>query len=152
MNEDGSMKRVLIATSVALGCATATALADPVNLQPGEWTYTLTMTIPGTTMGPIVETENDCLGEWESKLEPTELAKEFAGGANCTASNVKQTENNVSFDLSCPGEAMESATMVLTHDYTSFTMDGDVKLAVGEGQTMQSKLTVDAKRVGVCAS
>ncbi|MEO1641907.1 MAG: DUF3617 family protein [Pseudomonadota bacterium] len=144
------MKRVLVAAAVALGLTATSALAAPVNLQPGQWSYDMTFTIPGLDIPPTQESNSDCLGEWESKLEPTDLAKEFAGGANCTASNVNQSANKVSFDLNCPGEAMRSAKMVLTHSYNSFRMDGDVTLDLGDGRTMPSKLVVNANRVGVC--
>ncbi|MEM7494252.1 MAG: DUF3617 family protein [Pseudomonadota bacterium] len=146
------MKRILVATSVALGCAATSALADPVNLQPGQWSYEITFTVPGANMNPVIESDSDCLGEWESKLEPTALAKEFAGGAECTASNVSQDSNRVTFNLDCPGQAMRSAKIVLTHNYSSFLMDGDVDLDVGEGRTMASKMKVDAKRTGACTS
>ena len=103
-------------------------------------------------MDPVSESDSDCVGECESILEPSALSKEFAWGAECTSSNVSQDSNRVTFNLDCPGQAMRSAKIVLTHDYNSFLMDGDVDLDVGEGRSMASKMTVDAKRTGACTS
>lgn len=144
------MKRTIFAAGVAIACLTATAAAEPVSLKPGEWTYTMTMTVPNSGMAPVTESESDCLGEWESNLEPQALAQEFAGGAECTATNVVQSSNKVSFDMSCPGQALNKAKITLDHAYTSFTMDGDITLDLGNGQTIASDLVVDANYVGVC--
>lgn len=144
------MKRVLLATSFVIVGLSAPALADPVNLDPGQWTYTMTMTLPGSGMDPIMETESDCMEEWESQLEPDALAQEFAGGADCKATNVNQTANMVSFKLSCPGEVMDNSSITLTHQGSSFAMDGDVLIPNGQGGFLTADLKVIANRTGAC--
>lgn len=144
------MKRILLATGFVIAGLSAPALSEPVNLDPGQWTYTMTMTIPGSGIDPIVETESDCLAEWESKLEPDALAQEFAGGADCKATNVNQTANMVSFTLSCPGEVMDKSSITLTHQGSSFAMDGDVLIPNGQGGFLNADLKVIANRTGAC--
>lgn len=146
------MKRTLLAASLTAACLIGTAQAEPVNLKPGQWTYTMNMEVPGTGMPPISETESDCMEEWEAKLEPSALAQEFAGGADCKATDVQQSTGKVSFTMSCPGEAMDGAKISLTHSYDSFTMDGDLSIPNGQGGFLAADLTVTAQNVGTCTS
>ena len=146
------MKRAVFTTAIALGLTAASAIAEPINLQPGQWKYTITMTMHGTGLDPIIESESDCMGEWESKLEPAALAQEFAGGADCQATNVNQTANMVSFKMICPGEAMHNAKLTLTHQYSSFAMDGDLLIPVSDGRTILADMKVIANRTGACTN
>lgn len=79
------MKRTLITGGLAAVCLVGAVNAEPVNLKAGEWTYTLTMSVPGSESPPITETDSDCMQDWETQLEPAALAQEFAGGADCQA-------------------------------------------------------------------
>lgn len=124
-----------------------TAMAEPVNLQPGKWQADMSMTVLGQTMN---DSMTDCMGAEEANMEATALAQEFAGGANCTASNVQSGPGTVTFDLSCPGEAMSAAKVTLTFQSTSFVLVGDVTLDFGNGQTAPGTLRADAKYLGAC--
>ena len=140
------MIRTILASSAVMFVAGA-ALAAPVQFEPGKWTATIDMTAFGETFS---EAMTDCMGVEEAKLEPTALAQEFAGGANCTATDVNQSGNTVSFTMTCPGEAMAEADITLTYARKSFTMNGDVLLDVGDGQTVPAVMNVKADYVGTC--
>jgi len=140
------MIRTLFASS-AVALFAASAMAAPVQFTPGKWTADMTMNAGGQSFS---ESMTDCMGAQEANMEPTALAQEFAGGANCTASNVQQSGNSVSFQMSCPGEAMNSADITLTYTQSNFTMNGDIQLDVGNGQFMPATMVVKANYVGAC--
>jgi hypothetical protein len=144
------MKYKYLSAVLVLGGLMGTASAEPVEFETGEWTYTITMTVPDLPIDPIVESESSCMQPWETRLEPTDLAQEFAGGAECTSSNVTQTANTVSFDMVCPDQALSAASIVMTHQTTGFSMDGDIKLDAGTAGLMDAKMKVIASRVGPC--
>lgn len=141
----------MIRTISAAGFATACALAahaDPIQLTPGDWS-----TVVVITAGEITDTQNmdACMGADESNLEPTELASRFAGGAECTASNVQQNGNTVTFSMSCGDQALKSADLTLKHTPTSFTLSGPIVLNIGEGMDLPAEMDIEATRVGPCS-
>lgn len=125
------------------------AIAAPVQFQPGEWSAEINMTAMGQT---FTESMTDCMGADEANMEPTALAQEFAGGAECSATNVQQSGNTVTFQMSCPGQAMSSADITLTYQSTSFTMNGDIQLDTGNGQLLPAQMVVNANYKGACAT
>ena len=144
------MKYKCLSAVMMLGGLMGVASAEPVNLKPGQWQYTMTMTLANGGIDPIVETETSCMKAWESKLEPTALAQEFAGGAECEARDVTQTANLVSFKLSCPGEAMDNSEFTMTHQFSSFAMDGKLQIPNGNGGFITADMKVIANNTGAC--
>ncbi len=140
------MIRILTAASAAILLVGA-ASAAPINFKPGNWSADLTMEAMGETMS---ESMTECMNAEEASMEPTDLAQEFAGGADCTASDVQQNGNTITFKMACPGEGLSEADITLTYEETNFTMFGDVILDAGGGTTFPATLQVDAKYLGAC--
>lgn len=138
-----------LSAAAAFAVLGGAAIAAPVQFQPGEWTANISMTAMGQTFN---ESMTDCMGADEANMEPTALAQEFAGGAECTATNVQQSGNRVTFSMTCPGQAMAAADITLEYQSTSFTMNGDVTLDVGQGQTVPAQMVVNANYQGACTS
>tara|TARA_Y100000052_G_scaffold13882_1_gene13420 strand:- start:80964 stop:81392 length:429 start_codon:yes stop_codon:yes gene_type:complete len=123
------------------------AQAAPIQLTPGEWSTDVTVAAMGAE-----NTQNmtACMTENDASLEPTELAQRFAGGADCTSSDVSQSGNTVKFKLTCGDQSLKSADLTLTHSTTSFTMSGTVELKIDEQTVLPGTMSIDANRNGPC--
>lgn len=140
------MIRSLTAVTTGL-LITVGASAEPIELETGKWTAAISISAMGQSM---TDSMTECLGMNEANMQPEELAKAFAGGADCVPSNVQQSGSNVSFQMSCPGQAMVSGNFSLVHQPSTFTITADVLLDIGENQVIPGQMVVQADRVGAC--
>lgn len=141
------MKYAMLA-GLGILCVSA-ADAEPIVLTPGNWSVTIGVVANGKTH---TDTMYACLTPADSNLEPVELAQAFAGGADCSASNISQNGKQITFDMSCAGSGtgLVSAELTLLNLESKFTMDGPIKLRNDLGVVGDGTMTIAAQRQGEC--
>lgn len=141
------MKRALL--SLTCFALASPAQADPLNLTPGDWSVTIGVMAAGKSH---TDTMTACMTEADTSMEPVEMAQAFAGGADCSASNISQSGNEISFSMACSGQeaGLVSADLSLLNMGSSFDMDGPIKLRLDNGSVIDGTMTIAAKRQGVC--
>ena len=129
----------------------ATALADGVAVDPGQWEMKMTMemktsmdlpmVIPPRTMTTTECVEEDELGPDSFNMEEDSL---------CEFGDVAVEGNTVSWSISCPGPAGSMS------GNWSFTSEGDTVEGQGTmagnmgGQDMEFHMSWNGKRIGDC--
>jgi len=147
--------RLILTAATCLALAGA-ASADGLKIQPGQWENTNTFNVEivanGETMTlpPQTEMDQDCVSEEDATFNPEDLAQE-----GCTASDIKSTDNSMSFTVNCDadGVKMTGAVDVETSNGGN-EVNGTIDLK-GEQPGMGSFAmtgTISGKRVGVCAA
>lgn len=122
--------------------------AEPIPLTQGDWDVDMTFDFLGES---ITESYAECLLDFETNMEATELAAELAGGADCTAHDVVQTPGKVSMRLACPASVgMTAAWLVLSHTPETLDISGTVEVSAPEWGAMNGQLSITAARTGVC--
>lgn len=124
----------------------ATAIADGVSIDPGEWEMTTTMTMSMMPQ-PQTNTVKECIEE--SELSPEDFDMDEDNPCNIT--DVVIDGDTASWSINCPVEN----GMVMEGKW-EFTSNGDSITGAGNmaaemaGQTMSFDMTWSGKRIGDC--
>ena len=119
-------------------------------VQPGNWEFTVDVSVSesSASSGPIVKTR--CLSEAEARDPQRVLAE--TGSSGCKFSNARDTGSEYTFSVDCPGG------VVPVHgsgrvQYTAQTLQGVIDL-VAEQPNMRitTHSNVSARRLGPCNS
>ena len=142
------MLRCLIA-SVTVMAFTPVATAEPVKLNPGNWSMVVEVMLDGGAEALNRQELSQCMTARDASMEPTDLAKAFAGGPGCTASDVAQNGNKVTFTMVCPNPPISTGYYTLIHNFDDFTMTADQAMEVN-GSTVDLDVKITAARSGAC--
>ncbi|MAT33727.1 MAG: hypothetical protein CMK06_01055 [Ponticaulis sp.] len=140
----------LFTTAACLTLATPVAVAAPANFTPGLWETSITFSVLEQSN---TDATTDCMGPEEAQTELSSLASEFATGMGCTAQNLKEGDNTVSFSMSCtPDSVFNAGNAVMTKvSDTNFSIEGDLSLTLPNQQDAVGKLRTNSRRVGACS-
>ncbi len=126
-----------------IGCALLVIpLADAAKLtiKPGKWEIATTI-VASFFPQPQTKTVTECLKQTEA--DPLEM---FKNEDSCQASNVKQSGNSVSWDMSCKGgKSMPAMDGNAKYASTGETMEGIVKV---QGSFQGQQFSMETKSVG----
>ena len=134
----------------AVMCVLPAATAEPVKLNPGNWSMSVEIKPDGGNNVLNSQNLSQCMKPEDASLEPTDLAKAFAGGPGCVASNVQQSGNQVTFEMTCPDSPMGTGFYTLIHNWNTFSMKADQTM-VTEGKTIELDVNIEASRIGACS-
>lgn len=124
------------------------AVAEPApQLQPGAYEVLMSLELPHVEDMGVRKTQTVCIKEGSTR--GIAVLSDNNPLARCPASNVKQTDDVLTFDLICEGhnQAVASARFQLSQD--RFTGAFDMKMG-GKNMTMTERQT--GHRIGVCTS
>ena len=151
------MRRSIVFTLLAAAC-TLTALAQTVNLRPGQYEYTLEVNlgIPAEGQKAILDAAGfqkqkklECLTAEDVK-DMKNIAQFFAREGedmNCKMTGLKTAGNKVTFNTTCEEDDVKvTSTTEMTFSTDSFT--GLTKAKDNEGRVTTIKAS--AKRIGEC--
>jgi len=137
--------------SKALPCALAlliatvsSALADKLNLQPGNWNVTIAREVEGTPKEPV--SRNHCI-KADNVKSPQALVDAMKN-PGCKVSQLKASGDKLSWVWACDNGASGTAEMTL-HG-TSY--EGVTRGVMPNGTKGSAKMTshIQAKRIGDC--
>jgi hypothetical protein len=111
------MPNFIASLSVLLLTTTSAQAERIIEVEPGLWEYSHTLTIPGLT-APMDQAQTECITPKEAKRSLSDLIGELSGGANCAISNLKDTLNTVEFDVSCTPD-LQGIT-ITSHGHAEF--------------------------------
>ena len=114
-------------------------------MQPGEWQFTTTMTMPGMPQ-PQVMNHSRCVTKEDS--DPSRLADRQQGKSDCKVSGMKKSGGTQSWEVNCPSTGMRGTG---TARVTATTVDSEMRLA-GDmgGQKFEMHNKTTGKRLGDC--
>lgn len=147
MTKRQSLRRAAM-SGILLCAGSALASSDKLTFDDGNWDISIYF-----RLGNDAHTEESslCMTPEEASITPRDIAVAFAGGASCEAETVSQSENNVSFQLTCPApNPIHSADLTLVHAPSEFEIIGPVKLRVSDVETMDSHMVMTANHTGPC--
>ena len=90
------------------------------------------------------------MNEREAGKSLVQLAKDFAGGADCISEVNESFENRVSVVLTCEGSMTHADLVVTRLSREAFTIEGPVRIGNGEGQSITAQMTTNARYLGPC--
>jgi len=133
------MKNAWLLLGMAIGSA-ATA-ADPATMQPGLWSYTVKMEMPGMPFAMPPQTFQHCLTQAD-----VDSGKQYRDQQNqdCQVKDLKQSAGKASFAMTCK----DGTTGTAEYAFTPTSMTGKT-IMNRQGQTMT--MNMSAKRSGDCA-
>ena len=138
------MKRIVVAW-IALAAAPALA-----GVEPGNWEFTVDVSISGTggSSGPIVKTR--CITEAEAR-DPQKVIAE-TGQSGCEFQDARDTGAEYTFKIACRGGSVPVHGSGRV-SYTAQTMQGVIDL-VAEQPSLRitTHSNVRARRLGSCNS
>jgi uncharacterized protein DUF3617 len=120
-------KRAGIAIVLVLALGAATAWAQ-LALRPGKYDVKLEVTMAGLPL-PMSQEDVDCLSPDDAMDLVKAMLRELATAQSCTASNIKQTGNKLTFDAACvvEGAQVTSSTELTLQSETAYTAVMTVK-------------------------
>jgi len=135
------LKWALLAALLSPGAV----LAKGVEVEPGLWEMTMTMTMP-MMPAPQVRTTTECVEETE--LDPKNF--QMDEDSPCTIGDVQVDGNTASWTLQCPSD-MGSMTgrWSFTSSGDSMQGEGGMTMDVG-GQKMAITMSWEGRRLGDC--
>ena len=131
---------------VAMTFSASIAADDSIKVVPGN--YSITTTVKSNMQPkPQIETEDKCIKD--NSYNPRAFMSEDDG---CTATNMKKSGNNLSFDIKCnPGEGMPNMTGKGEASATSSTISSHYKMAgTLQGTEVSWDSKSEGKRTGDC--
>ena len=144
----------VLAGGLILGSAlasTALLAADQVQVDPGQWQYSATLT--GSHLPePIVQKFSECVTPEMSKRTMVEMLTDFQRSSGCELSNVVQSTGKVTADTQCKNPNLPVAgegNFVAVYDKTSFEIEGESSVTSGKTTAVVRYRHV-GKRVGPC--
>lgn len=131
-----------------LACLMMIAMCTPAlgqEMEPGQWEFTTTMTVPGMPQ-PQTMTNKRCVTKEDS--DPSRWADKQQAKSDCKVSPSKKSGGNYSWEVSCPSSGMRGTG---TARVTSSTVDSELRLAADMGgQKMEMLTKTTGKRLGAC--
>jgi ribosomal protein S13 len=156
--QEHDMRSSIVFTLLAVAASTLAAFAQTVNLQPGQYEYTLEMNlgIPEEGQKAVMDAAGfdkqkklECLTAEDVK-DMKNIAQFFAREGeemNCKMTGVKTTGNKVTFNTTCEEDDVKvTSTTEMTFGTNSFT-------ALTKGKDNEGRVTTikaSAKRIGEC--
>jgi hypothetical protein len=138
-NKEMNTTKYLLLGMGLLAC-TGTVHAEDINMNPGMWTWTSQMEMPGMAFQMPATTYTECITRENmvpTNRNPTE---------ECEVHDIKMTADNVSWRITCNTPAGVS-TGQGRMNYSGNTARGDMQFT-SQGMQMQMKLT--GQRKGPC--
>jgi len=116
------MRAKPILAAIALLALAATAAWAQLALRPGKYNVTMELTLPGAPISNTQE-DTDCLTPEDAKDLVKAMMRELTSESSCSASNVKQAGNKLTFDAACTiqGNVVSSATELTITSDTAYT-------------------------------
>ena len=116
------MRAKQILAAIALLALAATAAWAQLALRPGKYNVTMELTLPGAPISNTQE-DTDCLTPEDAKDLVKAMMRELTSESSCSASNVKQAGNKLTFDAACTiqGNVVSSATELTITSDTAYT-------------------------------
>jgi hypothetical protein len=137
-------------TALSLLTGSAFAQLPKLNSEPGKWSYSTRMEIPG--MGSIPMSFEQCVTQKDVD-EGRNLAAQKDAGMDCKYSDLKSTGNRYQFTATCTGKNLPEP-MVMTYDMTATPTQFDSKMTMTGGNTKamggKMNMSMSAKRLGGC--
>ena len=131
-----------------IACLLLIAVCAPAlgqEMQPGEWQFTTTMTMPGMPQ-PQVMNQSRCVTKEDS--DPSRWADKHQGKSDCKVTGMKKSGGTQSWEVSCPSTGMRGTG---TARFTATTVESEMRLA-GDmgGQKFEMHNKTTGKRIGAC--
>ncbi|MEO1039568.1 MAG: DUF3617 family protein [Pseudomonadota bacterium] len=150
------MKTILMMTlhAGALSALVATAgfaqaaESQSANLRPGQWSADMVMRFGGSQ--DFNETYQSCMGPREATMSLANMGREFAGASDCEIQTSQTVGNQVSFTMTCTGDFHSGSIVMNRLSDEAFTMNGDLKMPLENGQLLDVNMSVSAQYVGAC--
>ena len=114
------------------------AFADSPNLDEGNWTIEVTMSVPGMQMPPM--TYNNCLKKED--CVPFDTDPQSQQSQECNPKNIKVSGDTVSWTMECEGMTGKGSIT-----YFGDSLKGDIIINTGQGEMIQH---LEGKRTGPC--
>jgi len=140
------MIRIAVTVLVTSSFAAAATAADSLQINPGLWETTSTVTMPMMT-APQKHTETRCIRK--EKLDPGDFNLEK--NSPCTSSDFSVNGNTASWTIDCPIQGMGSMHGEWQMTSSSDSMDGKGSMAADvNGTKMEMSMTWKGRRLGDC--
>ncbi len=124
-----------------------TAAAEPARFKPGEWSYNIEMRLMDQS---FAEASTDCMSADDAGLDTRDVVREFAGGADCSATVVRDVPGSVTFVMACATGPIDTAQLSMDYESEQFQIAG-VMASRDMGAGSQSiDMRVEARRLGDC--
>lgn len=114
--------------------------AADINMNPGKWTWTSQMQMPGMSMQMPPMTYSECVTR--ENMVPTDRNL----GQDCKAHDIKMESDRVSWHVTCKTPGGDSTGKGVMH-YSGDTAKGEMTFTT---QGMQMNLTMTGRRIGAC--
>jgi uncharacterized protein DUF3617 len=134
------MLRILIGPLMVLACAAAHAQ----KMEPGQWEFTNTITLPKAPKPQTISTKR-CI----TKQDVTDPAH-FQGKpeSDCKVTPKGKTGDSYAWEMSCPKSGMKGSG---TTRYGKDTVEGETKVSgSSKGQPFEMTTKMKGRRVGPC--
>lgn len=145
--------RVAVLAS-CLALLAAPALADGIDLKPGQWerdtTVTTIITVEGETTTLPVESSvaGECLVGDDARIDPADLAQ-----AGCSFTELAGDATTLSFAMACDQESLQlDGTMKMTSNADGSKLDGAITMSGTHpnGVSMTSNVIIRSRWTGDC--
>ena len=137
------MKSHLLA--VALLASPVAVLAQ--GLEPGEWQFTTTTSVPGMPK-PQSFSNTQCIRKEDASTMPWERKK--PGETDCKTTTTKKSGDTVSWEVSCPKTKMQGHGSARIR---GSSLDSEMTMVMEqEGRKMEMHSKTTGKRLGPCKS
>ncbi|HZS36884.1 MAG TPA: DUF3617 family protein [Polyangia bacterium] len=114
-------------------------------MKPGKYEIVMSREMNGQKMPPRTETK--CMTEKDG--DPKDLVKKMQRDPSCQMSNLVESGNKISFDMTCPKDGGKGhGEIVIAGDELTMTVTMDMKSP--SGTQMSFATNVHSKRVGDC--
>ena len=125
---------------LGLAIAPAATAADPATMQPGLWSYTVKMEMPGMPFAMPPQTFQHCLTQAD-----VDSGKQYRDQQNqdCQVKDLKQSAGKASFAMTCK----DGTTGTAEYSFTPTSMTGKTVMN-RQGQAMT--MNMSARRVDAC--
>lgn len=141
------MTKKFIGALCLAAMASGTGWAQNFDIDPGKWEFEVIVNMQG-----ITDTQFDSMCTTEEDLNQPilEFVNDTAKGFSCSATNLNQTGNLYTADLSCDADSMlKNGEVVLMTSSKAFslTLQGKSIISTGEKDVLMSLLSY---RAGSC--
>jgi hypothetical protein len=122
----------------------APALAQ--EMEPGEWEFVTSMTMPGMPQAAHTYTHKRCVTKEDQ--DPSRWKDKAEAKSDCKVSPSKKSGGTVSWEVSCPSQGMRGTG---TARLARTTMDSEMRVAGDKGgQKFEMVTKTTGKRLGAC--
>ncbi len=131
-------------TMITVGLTAFGLQTQAQQMREGKWEITVKAEMSGVPVPMPAQTMTVCIDAKNQGKPP------IAADSSCKFSNQKSSGNTMSWKMQCSGETKLSGDGVLTFNGDSYSGSANMKMDMGDGESMTMKNTYAGRRLGGC--